>query len=277
MLNYGSLVKSYLSLFLYGLRHSRATWDDLYSLIFAIIAPVFYLVNFKGELKTPIGRLLVTNREVLRSFTYGFFKTHVTYKRFLKSTHFQNSFFPVVIDVGANIGDFTLMMRNHSGKIIAIEPGHENFSALVANLQINGVQNVIPLRIAAHDQNEEVFLDGQSSNLYISKENSGQSAQASPIDLILKKLGVNDVDVIKIDVQGHERAVLAGMHDSLISGHVKLLIIEVHLKRDVSINDITSLMKRYPYHLIYKDDFLYEQPHLYFKSNTISHAHHFSD
>lgn len=270
MSNYGPLLKSYSSLLLYGLRHSRATSSDLFSFIFALLAPSFYLLGFKGELKTPIGRLLITNRGVLRSFTYGFFKTHVTYKRFLQNSHSKNSFFPVVIDVGANIGDFALAIRNQSGKIIAIEPECANFAALRANLRINGIRNVIPLRAAAHDRNEIVFLGGEASNMYVSGKNSGQSVQGLPIDFMLSKLGITDVDLIKIDVQGHERAVLAGMHKLLDGRHIKLLIIEVHLKRGVSIGGIVSSMKQYGYHLIHKDAFLYEQPHLYFEPNSFS-------
>jgi len=251
---YGLILKSYCELLLFALKRIRLTRDDLSSLIFALLSPLLYFVGFKGELKTPVGRLLVTDRDVLRSFTYGFFKTHFTYYRFLQTIYPNSLFFPVVVDVGANIGDFTLTVKNNSGRIIAVEPGQDNFMALQANLRINSIQNVVPLHVAAHDQTEELFLDGESSNLYVSEKKRGQSVNGVPIDLMLQELGIFHVDLIKIDVQGQL---------------VKLLIIEVHLKRDVSVEDIVSSMKQYDYRLIYKDDFLYEQPHLYFEPNAV--------
>lgn len=266
--DFGLILKSYCELFVFALRRIRLTRDDLSSLTFAFLASLLYFVGFKGELKTPIGRLLVTDRNVLRSFTYGFFKTHLTYNQFLRTKYSGSLFFPVVLDVGANIGDFTLTIKNHSGKIIAIEPGQENFTALRANLRINGTQNVIPLHAAAHNKNEEVFLDGESSNLYVSEKKRGQSVNGMTIDLMLHELRIFHVDLVKIDVQGHEKAVLEGMHDMLEGRLVNLLVIEVHLKRGVSVEDILSFMKRYGYRLIYKDDFLYEQSHLYFYSGN---------
>lgn len=261
---HGHLLKSYTELLLFGLKRIHATRDDLSSLIFAFLAPLLYLIGFEGELRTPIGRLLVANRDILRSFTYGFFKTHVTYKQLLRTILYRNLFFPVVVDVGANIGDFTLTMKTLAGKIVAVEPGKENFMALIANLRINGIKNVVPVRVAAHDQNEEVFLDGETSNMYVSGKKTGHSVRGIPMDQILHELGIVNVDVMKVDVQGHERAVLAGMHGLLRGKLVQFLIIEVHLKRGVSVDDVVSFMKGYGYRLIHKDAFLFDQPHLYF-------------
>ncbi|MFB0559695.1 MAG: FkbM family methyltransferase [Candidatus Lokiarchaeia archaeon] len=178
----------------------------------------------------------------------------------------RNSFFPVIVDVGANMGDFTLAMTNLAGKIVAVEPAEENFLALSANLQINHANNVIPIRAAAHDREEEVFLQGKSSNMYVVQGKKGQSVKGIPLDLIIRGLGIQSVDIMKIDVQGHERAVLSGIRGLLEGKFVKLLIVEVHLKRSATVSDIVSLMKDYGYHLIHKDAYFSTQPHLYFAS-----------
>jgi len=231
-----------------------------------LLAPLLYLSGFKGELRTPVGRLLVTNSKILRSFTYGVFKSNFLYMHELRILFPRNSFFPVVVDVGADIGDFTLAMANISGKIVAVEPAEENFLALNANLRINHANNVIPIRAAAHDQEEVISLQGESSNMCVAPGKTGQSAKGVPLDHIIKGLGIQNVDILKIDAQGHERSILSGMRDLLEGKSVKLLIVEVHLKRGVSVGDIVSLMKRYGYCLIHKDTWLtkWRQPHLYF-------------
>ena len=157
-------------------------------------------------------------------------------------------------------------MKNCAEKIIAIEPGKENFSALLANLKINAITNVVAIQAAANDKSEEIFLDGENSNLFVTENKTGNSVRGVSLDLLLQELHVKYVDIMKVDVQGHEKSVISGLHNLLNGKFVKLLIIEVHLKRGVSIEDIMSQMKQYDYRLIYKDDFLYEQPHLYFES-----------
>jgi len=261
---YGYLLKTYMTMFIFALRRTRANLEDLYSLLFVLTAPLLYILGFKGELRTPIGFLLVTNRGILRSFTYGFFKTHFTYLHEMRTLLPRDSFFPVVVDVGANVGDFTLAMTNLAGKIVAVEPARENFLALCANLQINHVDNIVPVRAAGHDQKEEIFLQGESSNMYVAKGMKGQPVKGMPLDLIIQELGIKSVDLLKIDVQGHERSVLLGMRSLLEGKFVRFLIVEVHLDRGVAVGDIVSCMEAYGYCLVHKDAYLFNQPHLYF-------------
>ena len=216
---YGYLLKAYVLILLFALRRTRATKEDLFSWFFMLSAPLLYILGFKGELRTPTGRLLITDSGILRSFTYGFFKTHFAYLHQIRRLWPRNSFFPVVVDVGANVGDFTLAMRNISGKIVAVEPEEKNFLALSANLRINRLNNVVPLRLAAHNREEEVFLQGESSNMYVARGNKGQSVRGVPLQRIIRRLGIGSIDLMKIDVQGHERSVLSVSPDSsLCSG-----------------------------------------------------------
>ena len=249
---------------LFALKRTCVTREDLLSWFFMLSAPLLYVLGFKGELRTPVGRLLVANRAILRSFVYGFFKTHFAYMHELRALLPMDSFFLVVVDVGANIGDFTLAMRNLAGRIVAVEPAEENFSALTANLRVNNVNNVVPVKLAAHDREEEVFLQGESSDMYVARGKKGQSVRGMPLDLIFRRLGIRSADLVKIDVQGHERLVLSGMHGLLKGKSVKFLIVEVHLKRGVSVDVVVSFMQAHGYRLIHKDAYLFDQPHLYF-------------
>lgn len=54
----------------------------------------------------------------------------------------------VVIDVGAHVGLFTLKVAKKVKKVVAIEPHPLNYRFLIANITLNGLKNVIPLKLA---------------------------------------------------------------------------------------------------------------------------------
>ena len=65
------------------------------------------------------------------------------------------------IDVGANIGYFTLLMANRvgpQGKVIAFEPINENFRILQENIALNGHLNVIAENLALMNRNGSIEL-----------------------------------------------------------------------------------------------------------------------
>jgi hypothetical protein len=66
----------------------------------------------------------------------------------------------VFIDVGAHVGKYALRIakRNPRSMVIAIEPGHMQFSALIEGIKENKLNNVIPLNIAAWDSTTRIKL-----------------------------------------------------------------------------------------------------------------------
>src|SRR2546427_6844661 len=134
----------------FALKQKQHSPTDLRVLLFLFMTPWLYALNFRGSLKTPFGRVIVTDRDKIRSVTHGAFKTYFGYLRDLRFL-IRATFFPVVVDVGANVGDFCLALAHRCGRIIAIEPGSANFNSLKANIRANGIRNVVTLNIAAHN------------------------------------------------------------------------------------------------------------------------------
>ncbi|MEM0136250.1 MAG: FkbM family methyltransferase, partial [Thermoplasmatales archaeon] len=63
----------------------------------------------------------------------------------------------VVVDVGAGIGDFSILAANavgENGKVLAIEPSTRNFNLLKKNLVKNNIKNVIIYNYAVSDSSE---------------------------------------------------------------------------------------------------------------------------
>jgi FkbM family methyltransferase len=141
----------------------------------------------------------------------------------------------VVVDVGANIGIITLQMSRTVGSrglVYAIEPSPVTYSTLVENLELNSCHNVIPLQIVAGNKMAmtDFFIAPWRFHMMSGMVANAPSAHKvkllqAPLDSILEES--NQLDYIKIDVEGAELLVLQGCKELLRTLH-PLLQIEVH-------------------------------------------------
>lgn len=123
-----------------------------------------------------------------------------------------------VIDVGANIGFFTLIFSTlvgKFGKVYAFEPHHRIYKYLQGNLVLNKVDNVYAFNLALGNKSGTVkFSDkkGDDSNLVVA-DDSGITVPAERLDAV----GIDSVSVslLKIDVEGYEKFVLEGAEHTL--------------------------------------------------------------
>ena len=127
------------------------------------------------------------------------------------------------IDVGANKGDFTLLaarLAGNSGKVISIEPEPENHSMLQRSIALNHYDNIRAMQLALSDSdgNASLRIGATSGAHTLSPEFSGSRAVEVPtrtLDGIVAEQRPASVDMIKIDVQGLELAVLRGAAETL--------------------------------------------------------------
>lgn len=125
-----------------------------------------------------------------------------------------------MVDVGANIGYFTNLAASlvgPLGRVIAIEPEPENLALLSANVRRNGHSAVTICACAVGDRPGESSLqlsDWNKGHHRLRPHNSSGTAIKVPVetvDLLVKSHGLERVDIVKMDVEGYEPAVLAGM------------------------------------------------------------------
>ena len=128
----------------------------------------------------------------------------------------------VVVDVGANIGYFTLIMARlvgPEGTVYAFEPSDELRVILRRNVLVNGYADrvrVLPFAVTDFVGKAKFFLNlghGQNS-LQPRKGTIGiVEVQTTTLDKILESQP--NVRLVKIDVEGSEMAVLRGMHQTM--------------------------------------------------------------
>ena len=153
-----------------------------------------------------------------------------------------------VIDIGANVGHYALKFSKlvgKNGRVIALEPVPRTFHLLTANMENSSFQNVTLLNVAASDKNTVRYVNVPTSqtgmhNYYrasIIKNDSSLNVFCIKIDSLLLS---NKIALVKIDVEGHELAVLSGMNELLKRDHPYLIV-------EASSETIINYLKSYGY------------------------------
>lgn len=139
----------------------------------------------------------------------------------------------IVVDAGASIGFHSLLaaqLVGPSGTVIAFEPSPADAEALRANAALNGLANVSVEREALSGSVGSAFLDrpGEATARLVDEPARGALAVATTsLDAFLAAHPGLVPALVKIDVEGHEAAVLEGMRATL-AGARPLLIVELH-------------------------------------------------
>lgn len=139
-----------------------------------------------------------------------------------------------VIDVGANIGFFTLLASRsvgRAGRVLAFEPVASTCTALRTNVTLDGAVNIAVHELALSNANGTAEIhEGPGRNKGLSSlrpldETSGSRTVATAV---FDDLGLADqpISLVKIDVEGAEQLVLEGMLRTLAK-HRPHLIVEI--------------------------------------------------
>lgn len=144
----------------------------------------------------------------------------------------------VVFDIGAHVGYYSLLagvLVGKKGAVIAVEPSDTNRILLAKNIAKNKINviSVINKAISDKDGFAQFTLSDTSSgdNSLIAGKTAGKSIKVAvaTIDSLSKKLRLSP-SVIKVDVEGAEELVIAGMKQTLQSQTLKTIFIEVSNK-----------------------------------------------
>jgi FkbM family methyltransferase len=139
----------------------------------------------------------------------------------------------IALDIGANIGYFTLILANqvgNNGKVYAFEPSPQNCSLLKKNVTANGYKNVIIELKAVSDKSStiQLYLSLRSSGQHSLFNHSGDCKSTKVQSISLDKYFPSNtvIDFIKMDIQGAEILAFQGMNRLLIDNQDIKLIIE---------------------------------------------------
>ena len=147
------------------------------------------------------------------------------------------------VDVGANVGIWSLPMKLHFEKVISYEPSKQNIECIKSN-----IPSGIELREkAVADFNGEAKFHQAGKNCGDGKlcREGVKSAYVVPV-VKLDDENLQNVDMIKIDTQGWELDVLKGM-SNLINSQRPWIMIEIN----EDVDKCCELMENYGYETVY--------------------------
>jgi len=177
------------------------------------------------------------------------------YEWFLNAIHGGGTF----VDVGANVGGYSVRACKIGARVIAVEPDPDNYRVLKLNLELNHCTNAHVLNIAAGNKEEIRQLyhgDRGAPSGYTLEQGEGTrkvkcTVDVKPLDVAIPPLLSNQwVDLLKIDVEGFEVEVIKGALKLL--KRTRYVIVEVIPSTESKILEVLDLLRPLGFKLIDK-------------------------
>lgn len=146
----------------------------------------------------------------------------------------------VIFDIGGHTGLWTMLFARRvgdRGRVVVFEPESEGNRAIGRNAELNSLGNITLLKAAVSDQDGEaefyVRPDKDTHSLYqrtMAPSPTGlqltEKVRVLAVDSAVASGELPQPDFVKVDVEGHELGVLAGMKAT--AAGVKAVLVEVH-------------------------------------------------
>ncbi len=133
----------------------------------------------------------------------------------------------IALDIGANVGVTAVALSRLASKVYAFEPNPEAFSHLEETIRLNRIQNIKAENLGCSNRNQDciiVYHDDSSGGTVITNPGIDVNSIGFPnkkemtfvvLDDYLGKNKIMEVNFMKIDVEGHELEVLAGLRSTI--------------------------------------------------------------
>ena len=141
------------------------------------------------------------------------------------------------VDIGGHVGFYSRAMSEHFESVVAFEPSDESYNCFVRNCP-----DVTCHKTALGAEKGEIYLNiekGNSGNTYATE---GKGTPISTLD----SYSIDNVDLIKIDVQGFEGDVMRGAIKT-IKASQPILIVELELEGRINEKAKEFIMKEFNY------------------------------
>lgn len=165
----------------------------------------------------------------------------------------------VMIDIGANIGTFTLYMaeKQKKLKIFCYEPDEENFKCLKENFEINQFHTLYAYNLAVGSQNKPVKIYAKNSremgtpgSSILHKTNKFKTVDCVTLQNILDDNKIFECDLLKLDCEGAEYDILLSQGENCFK-RIKAIILEYHEFESLNFNhhDLENHLQKFGFHV----------------------------
>lgn len=136
----------------------------------------------------------------------------------------------VIVDIGANVGNFSYYMYDQAKEIYAIEAAQENFTILNNFVIENKLTKIKPFHLAISDSNGE-------QDLYKNRGCGGYSlmigafserVKTKTLASFIKENNIEKIDILKIDVESAETPIFESKDFAEVADRIQFIIGEDH-------------------------------------------------
>ena len=163
--------------------------------------------------------------------------------KFLSESMWRSKF-SSVIDLGANIGLFSIFISPLAECVYALEPTPEHINMMKELASVLGIKNIKPYEIAistydgisefqVHKRNSTMnsFMTHRTDHVY----GDSIEVETQTLSSIIKTFGIEKVDFLKMDIEGFERQLILDSSFDEAVNKVNMLYIEVHDFEDMGL------------------------------------------
>lgn len=160
----------------------------------------------------------------------------------------------IVLDIGANIGYFTLIMAKQAKQVIAFEPEPRNFQILQKNIELNKLANVKMYNVAVTENNNKTILHLCDTNRGMHRIYPSHWCNEGTTEVQTVRIDdwIQDANFIKMDIEGAEFGALKGMKQLLEKNDI-IIMMEFHPpsieEYGAKPRDIYEFMKKLGYNI----------------------------
>lgn len=160
------------------------------------------------------------------------------FKERIYDPYFQGRTNLNVIDVGGNLGIFSLYAQPFSKIIYTLEPSQKAYEAIVMMKEFNHFDNIIPLKIAlANTDGTQTFYHRPGNKTMDSlvpdiKTGTTEQVKTIRLDTLFKEQKIEHIDVLKLDCEGGEYSIIGGDGFANVADKIDVIIGEYHLWGD---------------------------------------------
>jgi FkbM family methyltransferase len=202
------------------------------------------------------GRYLLDSRDYLQDQMLRFGASEPQTLELVKRLLSKGSVF---IDVGGHIGQYSIeaaLSVGETGRVVTFEPNPKTFAYLKRNLALNGLATVTPILAAATAEPSIVpMMEPPQDNWGLSQEGKSESGAGDycvagvRIADALQHLKVTAIDVLKMDVEGHEIEALEGLFcsGSNFPGHILIEFVPESFKYGI---DLPDYLRQHGYEIL---------------------------
>lgn len=129
------------------------------------------------------------------------------------------------VDVGANIGLYTLPAAAKKACVVAVEPSAKNRGRLEENLALNGLTSVKIEACALGESEGEMAFCDDDALAHVELAGNGPKVPVRRLDAILPE---GEISLLKVDVEGFELAVFRGAEMAMRAGKLPVILFEMN-------------------------------------------------